>query len=230
MSRSLVGFVAQSVCAGFGLMCRAYTDRLYMTAWNTTKASDHQKTVPLTMTPEKKAIYEKFHLLETHVNKSQPPFAIGYATSMKKSLTIDPKRKKLKGQMSDGPSTSADGIFISLDELYAKAINKEVAVAAKEELECDGEEVEQARMELESTAKKSKISKKKKDIYPKIGGDVSSLGLATLREKNILESRAELTRRSKEKNLRQCIVNYLGKEQGKAVSISLLSTSEYRGF
>ena len=42
MSRSLVGFVEQSVYVGFGLMCQAYTDRWYTTAWNMMKASDYQ--------------------------------------------------------------------------------------------------------------------------------------------------------------------------------------------
>ena len=35
MPRSLVGFIEQSVYVGFGLWCRAYTDRWYTTAWKT---------------------------------------------------------------------------------------------------------------------------------------------------------------------------------------------------
>ena len=48
-----------------------------------------------------------------------------------------------------------------------------------------------------------------------------------LRGKNILEVRAESARRTKERNvLRQCIVNYLGKEQGNS-SVSLVRNSEH---
>ena len=73
--------------------------------------------------------------------------------------------------MSDGPATSADGISISMDELYAKAIDKKVAITTEEELEGDDEEVEQAGMKLESTVKtkKSKISKRKKIFTQKWG-------------------------------------------------------------
>ena len=231
MPRSLVGFVEQSAYVGFGLMCRSYTDQWCTTAWNTTKACDYKKTVPPTMTPEKQAIYEILNLLETHIDKGRPAFSAGYILSFKNSLTVDLRRNKLEQQMSDGPATSADGILMSLDQLYAEAIDKEVAVATEEELGCDGDDAElEASRQLESAAKKSKSNKKMMEPYAKMGEDITALGLEILRGRNILEIRAELARRSKEKSLlRQCIVNYFGKDQEKS-SVSLVPNSEYMGF
>ena len=184
------------------------------------------------MTPEKKAIYEIFKLMDTHVNKRQSPFSVGYITSIKESLTVDLTRNKLEGQISNGPSTSADGILISLDELYAEAVDKQVAVTTEEELECDGDEATRLSSVDLSSVKKSKSAKKVTKVSEpcaKMGEDVSALGLATLRAKNILEVRAESARRTKERNvLRQCVVNYLGKEQGNS-SVSLVSNSEHMG-
>ena len=83
-----------------------------------------------------------------------------------------------------------------------------------------------------SSVKKSKSAKKIKKVsepYARMGEDVSALGLATLCAKNILEVRAESARRTKERNvLRQCIVNYLGKEQDNS-SVSLVTSSEHMG-
>jgi hypothetical protein len=194
------------------------------------KASDYQKTLPPTMTPEKRAIYEILNLLETHVNKSQPPFSVGYISSIKNSSTVDLKRKKIEGQIYGGPATSANGVLILMDELYTEAVDKEIAVTTKEELECDGNEaVQEVSMELQSNAKKSKSSKKTMEPYAKMGEDSSSLELEILCVKNIVEVRAELARRTKERNvLRQCIVNYLGKEQDNS-SVSLVTSSEHMG-
>ena len=170
--------------------------------------------------------------MDTHVNKRRPPFSVGYITSIKESLTVDLTRNKLEGQISNGPSTSADGILILLDEIYAEAVDKQVAVTTEEELECDGDKVTRlSSMDL-SSGKKSKSAKKVTKVsepYAKMGEDFSALGLATLRAKNILEVRAESARRTKERNvLRQCIVNYLGKEQDNS-STNLVTTSEHMG-
>ena len=157
---------------------------------------------------------------------------MGYITSIKEALTVDLTRNKLEGQISNGPSTSADIILISLDELYAEVVDKQVAVTTEEELECDGDEVTRlSSMDL-SSVKKSKSAKKVTKVsepYAKMGEDVSSLGLETLRAKNILEVRAESARRTKERNvLCQCIVNYLGKEQGNS-NVSFVRNSEHMG-
>ena len=134
--------------------------------------------------------------------------------------------------MSDGPATSADGILISLDELYAEAVDKQVAVTSEEELECDGDKLNRLSSRELSTGKKLKSGKKVTKLsgpYAKMGEDISALGLATLRAKNILEVRAESARRTKERNvLRQCIVNYLGKEQGNS-NVSFVRNSEHMG-
>ena len=133
--------------------------------------------------------------------------------------------------MSDGPTTSADGILILLDELYAEAVDKQVAVNTEEELECDGDEaVQESSMEIQSTAKRMNPGKKATKVsesYAKMGEDISSLGLKTLCGKNIIEVRAESARRTKEWHLlRQCIVNYLEKEQGNS-SVSLVQNAEH---
>ena len=230
MPRSLIGFVEQSVYVGFGLMCRAFTDRWYTTAPNTDKACDYQKTVPPTMTPEKKAIYKMFHLLETHIEKGRPSFSAGYVLSIKNKLTIDLERKKLEGEINDSPETSADGILMSLDELYAESIDKEVAVTTEEELECDGEEAaSDASIQPEASGKKARSRKKKAEPYAQMGEDITAIGFELLSERNILEVRAELDRRSKLKNtLRQCIVNYLGNEQERS-NVSLVPNTQYVG-
>jgi hypothetical protein len=58
-------------------MCRA-TDGWYTTSNTSAKISDYQKTVLPTMTPEKKAIYEIFVLLDTHVRKQLISTSYGY--------------------------------------------------------------------------------------------------------------------------------------------------------
>ena len=142
--------------------------------------------------------------MDTHVNKRRSPFSVGYITSIKESLTVDLTRNKLKGQMSNGPSISADGILISLDELYAEAVDKQVAVTSEEELECDGDKLNRLSSRELSTGKKLKSGKKVTKLsgpYAKMGEDISSLGLETLRGKNILEVRTESACRTKERNV-----------------------------
>ena len=170
------------------------------------------------------------HLLETHIQKGHPSFSAGYVLSIKNKLTVDLERKKLEGEINDSPDTSADGILMSLDELYAESINKEVAVTTEEELECDGEEAaNNASIQSEASAKKARSRKKKAEPYAQMGEDITAIGFELLSERNILEVRAELDRRSKLKNtLRQCIVNYLGNEQERR-NVSLVPNTQYVG-
>ena len=54
---------------------------------------------------------------------------------MAHKLTMDLKRSKLEGQSSNGPKTSANGILISLEELYSEPVRKELPVDEREEMD-----------------------------------------------------------------------------------------------
>ena len=96
MPRSLAGFIKQSLYVGYGLMCSAFIDTWYTTSYNLDKVANCQRTVAPSMTHERRAIYEIFVLLETHVNKKWSPFSCGYVLSIKNRMTVDLKRDKLE--------------------------------------------------------------------------------------------------------------------------------------
>ena len=133
MPRSLIGFAEQSLYVGYALMCRAFTNMWYTTQFDEFKISNYSRSCDPSMTPERKLIYKVFCLLDTHTNKGRSPFRAGYVQSVESNLGIELKRVKLERIMHNAP-TSADGILISLDQLYSEAI-KGKAVSAQEEVE-----------------------------------------------------------------------------------------------
>ena len=58
MLKSLLGFANQSLYVGVGLMCRNFTDMWYTLTFKGDVAPDYTSTVALSMTPERKLIYE----------------------------------------------------------------------------------------------------------------------------------------------------------------------------
>ena len=64
--KSLKSFVEQSLYVGLGLVCRAFTDTWYTTAFKEKKQGNYTRSVAPCMTPEKKLLYEALKLLQTH--------------------------------------------------------------------------------------------------------------------------------------------------------------------
>ena len=204
MPRSLNGFAEQSLYVGYGLKCRAFTDMWYTTKVDELKVANYSSSVAPSMTPERKALYKIFVLLSTHKESSnRPSYTGGYVKSVEKDLGIDLKRSKLENSMNDAP-TSADGILISLSDLYAESINKKKAVTPAKEVEAADDAANEEQAEQRVISKREAIAKKK--ICPLIGSDVVPKGLQMLEDRNILAVRAERERVSQEKSkLRACI-------------------------
>ena len=184
----------------------------YTTAHKPFKPANYTSTVPPSMTPEKKALYELSVVMETHVDKGRLPFSIGYISSMKDKLTVDLKQSKIENQMRDGPETSADGILISLNKLYSEAVNKEVPVDEREEMN-DGEMEDADNPEASPPPSRPKLDRAtKKKVHEKMGEDIGALGMEKLLSRNILTIRDEKRRIAEEKCLlRKCIVSFLSK-------------------
>ena len=124
-------------------------------------------------------------------------------------MTVDLKRDKLEAEIKDGPATSADGILITLDQLYKEAVDKQVAVSADDEVakEDDCEPDEETHEDGAAP-----VMQKDKKPHEKMGEDITYLGRQQLMDKDIIQMRLEKERISKEKcMLRSCIVNYLEK-------------------
>jgi hypothetical protein len=176
------------------------------------KVSNYKRTSVPSMTPQKKAIYEMLVLLETHLNRGRPQHKHGYVLSIRNRLTVDPKREKLQNEIAEGPEISAGTSLITLDQLYAEAVEATFAVSPEEELE--GANVNEARESSNSApsaataAMITAVSGKR--VCKHMGNNASVLGMDLLWEKNILEIRESKTRMSEEKCLlREYIVNTL---------------------
>ena len=210
LPRSLVGFAEQSLYVGYALMCRAFTNLWYTTKFDESKEANYSRTAAPGMTPERRVIYKVFCLLETHIDKGRSLFCNGYVKSVEDRVGVDLKRVRLEKSMHD-VSTSADGILISLDELYAEAIAKNVSVSAHEEVDDIGKETPKEVDDRPQDYSQMREAISKKTLSPLLGQDPSKIGGELLVKKNLLAVRAERERVSAEKTLlRECITQFAG--------------------
>ena len=180
-------------------MARKFTDTWYTTNFTGDVAADYQKNVAPTMTPEKKLLYQVFCVLETHCEKGRGQPSIEYVLSAKKDLSIELQRQVLESAMKAAPATDVDDILASLSQTYQESIAKVKTMQPSEETgdkEDDAEEEESAAAEARAS-QKEKVNKK--SVHKLMGEDIYPLGEAELKQKNIIESRKEKARRTKEK-------------------------------
>ena len=216
MPKSLVGFAAQSLYVGVGLMCRQFTNLWYTTRFKEpTGEDDYSSTVPPCMTPEKKLVYQVFGLLNTHVvNAERTSFSKTFVSSVKDQISVDLKREVLERSMSAAPATSADSILATLNQVYQETIDGGVQVGAEEELdEADLAQVTSDDVADEPAGQEAgRVTKKK--MHDLIGKDLFALGKVELGKKDIAAIRADLHRRRMEKSkIRECIIGHIDSQR-----------------
>ena len=125
MPKSLEGFANQSLNVGVGLMSKGYTNIWYSTKFKHNDTADCTRTVVLCMTPEKKLVYQIFHLLGTHeVNPERTNFTKTYISSIKDKILVELQCDVLERSMKESPTTSADNILTTLSLVYQESIDK----------------------------------------------------------------------------------------------------------
>ena len=155
------------------------------------------------MTPECRVVYKVFCLLETHINQGRSLFSIRYIKSVEDRVGVDLKQVQLEKIMHD-VTTSADGILISLDKLYAEAIAKNASVSAPEEVDDIAKETPKEVDERPQDYSQMKEAISEKTLSPLLGPEL-------MVKKSLLAVRAERECVSAEKALlRECITSFTG--------------------
>ena len=132
------------------------------------------------MTPEKKLIYQIFHLLWTHeIDPERTNFTKTYISSIRDKISVELRRDVLKRSMKGAPTTSANDILTTLSLVYQESIDKESQVSTKEELDkADLDKAQVTRDHTDSGNTHSSAIEKttKKKMHELIGQDLWQLG------------------------------------------------------
>ena len=226
LPKTLTSFAFQSNYVGIGLMCKRHTDTWCTSSWKGDVARDYTKSVPPSMTPEKKLLYQVIAKLNTHiVDPRRTKFDKTYVMSVKDALTINLKRTVLENSMKYAPPTSADDILKSVtsvmeEELTAGIDPVEEGELEQHELENIMGNNELATIDEESALPDTRQSFSKKTMHDLFFENPWEIGRGKFAEKDVLRLRDEKVRRLTVKcKVRQCILNDLSELANSAKEI-----------
>ena len=84
---------------------------------------DYKQHVESMMTPERKLVYQIYCLLDTHLcDATRTSCHIDHVLSIKDRLSVNLTREMLERSMKESPSTSADGILSTLNQVFDKKV------------------------------------------------------------------------------------------------------------
>ena len=179
---------------------------------------NNRKNVAPGMVPEKRLCYEIFRLLKTHVEDvTRVQFTKTYITSIKEDISVELRRDVLERSMHEAPSSPADDILKSLNQVYNESITKAGAGIANEEKEEGDEDGAEERVvdaiAKGSAGKTGKVTKK--TMHKDILVEPWTEGRVEFAKKDVIKIRAEGDRRRKKKSeMRKWILSSIDRDKG----------------
>ena len=181
------------------------------------------------MTPERKLVFQIFCLLETHlVDAARTSFHLEYVLSVKDRLSVDLTRETLERSMKESPSTSADGILSTLNQVF----NKTTSLAGIDAI-ADGElnpddlpttiaeasELQEQEAEAENNGRDTVTNRK---LHDNIFDDPWEKGHAKFAKKDVIRLRdSSAKRRKKKTQIRECIINAISADSENKSAVSV---------
>jgi hypothetical protein len=231
MPKSLVSFAFQSNYVGVGLMSKRFSDLWFSTSFKGDVKRDYNDNIGSKMTPERQLVFQMFSLLDTHlVDAKRNSFHLDYVLTIKDRLSVDLTRETLERSMKEAPSTSADGILSTLNQVFGKQIRlagidaigdgelnpDELPTIAEE----DESREEEADLENNTSRERDTLTKRKMNDH--IFDDPWEKGRVMFAKKDVMRLRdSAATRRKKKSQIRECIINAINADCETKTSVSV---------